>query len=97
MRANVYPVPDPELPFLGAHLTRTLDGEVLVGPSALMARARDAYKLATVRRPRPRPDARLARDLAPAGRATGGPGCASFTTPRAAARSSPRPRGWCPP
>ena len=36
VRANVYPVPDPELPFLGAHLTRTLDGNVLVGPSALM-------------------------------------------------------------
>jgi 2-hydroxyglutarate dehydrogenase len=49
VRANVYPVPDPELPFLGAHLTRTLGGEVLVGPSALLAPARDAYRLATVR------------------------------------------------
>lgn len=49
VRANVYPVPDPELPFLGAHLTRTLGGEVLVGPSALMAPARDAYRLTTVR------------------------------------------------
>jgi 2-hydroxyglutarate dehydrogenase len=47
--ANVYPVPDPDLPFLGAHLTRTLDGEVLVGPSALMVAARDAYRLRTVR------------------------------------------------
>ena len=36
MRANVYPVPDPDLPFLGAHLTRTFDGEVLLGPSALL-------------------------------------------------------------
>ena len=43
VRANVYPVPDPELPFLGAHLTRTLGGEVLIGPSALMVAARDAY------------------------------------------------------
>jgi L-2-hydroxyglutarate oxidase len=50
IRANVYPVPDPDLPFLGAHLTRTLDGRVLLGPSALIAPARDAYRLTTVRR-----------------------------------------------
>lgn len=37
VRANVYPVPDPELPFLGAHLTRGPDGRVLLGPSALIA------------------------------------------------------------
>jgi 2-hydroxyglutarate dehydrogenase len=37
VRASVYPVPDPDLPFLGAHLTRTIDGEVLLGPSALLA------------------------------------------------------------
>jgi 2-hydroxyglutarate dehydrogenase len=49
VRANVYPVPDPELPFLGAHLTRTLAGETLIGPSALMVAARDAYRLARVR------------------------------------------------
>jgi (S)-2-hydroxyglutarate dehydrogenase len=49
VRANVYPTPDPDLPFLGAHLTRTFDGRVLVGPSALLAPARDAYKLSTVR------------------------------------------------
>jgi L-2-hydroxyglutarate oxidase len=36
IRASVYPVPDPALPFLGPHLTRTIDGEVLLGPSALM-------------------------------------------------------------
>jgi L-2-hydroxyglutarate oxidase len=45
VRANVYPVPDPELPFLGAHLTRTFEGSVLLGPSALMVGARDAYRL----------------------------------------------------
>ena len=49
VRANVYPVPDPELPFLGAHLTRTLGDEVLIGPSALMVGARDAYRLRKVR------------------------------------------------
>jgi L-2-hydroxyglutarate oxidase len=35
--ASVYPVPDPDLPFLGPHLTRTIGGDVLLGPSALMA------------------------------------------------------------
>jgi L-2-hydroxyglutarate oxidase len=50
VRANVYPVPDPDLPFLGAHLTRTFDGRLLIGPSALIAPARDSYRLGTVRR-----------------------------------------------
>ena len=50
IRANVYPVPDPDMPFLGAHLTRNFAGDVLVGPSALMAPARDAYDLRRVRR-----------------------------------------------
>jgi len=45
VRASVYPVPDPELPFLGAHLTRGIDGAVNLGPSALMVGARDAYRL----------------------------------------------------
>ncbi|HEY6761676.1 MAG TPA: L-2-hydroxyglutarate oxidase [Baekduia sp.] len=46
----IYPVPDPALPFLGVHLTRRVDGEVLVGPTALLAGARDAYALTTVDR-----------------------------------------------
>jgi len=49
VRASIYPVPDPELPFLGAHLTRTVDDEVLLGPSALMVGARDAYRLGKIR------------------------------------------------
>jgi 2-hydroxyglutarate dehydrogenase len=49
VRASIYPVPDPELPFLGTHLTRGIDGEVLLGPSALMVGARDAYRLGRVR------------------------------------------------
>jgi (S)-2-hydroxyglutarate dehydrogenase len=49
VRASIYPVPDPELPFLGGHLTRGIDGEVLLGPSALMVAARDAYRLSRVR------------------------------------------------
>jgi (S)-2-hydroxyglutarate dehydrogenase len=50
VRSSVYPVADPELPFLGAHLTRGWDGSVLLGPTALMAGARDAYRLGRVRR-----------------------------------------------
>ena len=49
VRASIYPAPDPELPFLGGHLTRGIDGEVLLGPSALMVGARDAYRLGRVR------------------------------------------------
>jgi (S)-2-hydroxyglutarate dehydrogenase len=49
VRSLIYPVPDPELPFLGVHLTRHISGEVLVGPSALLSPARDAYRLATLR------------------------------------------------
>ncbi|MGB2693905.1 MAG: L-2-hydroxyglutarate oxidase [Dehalococcoidia bacterium] len=40
VRGLVYPVPDPRLPFLGVHLTRHIDGGVLVGPTALVAGAR---------------------------------------------------------
>jgi (S)-2-hydroxyglutarate dehydrogenase len=49
VRASIYPVPDPDLPFLGGHLTRGVDGEVLLGPSALMVSARDAYRVGRVR------------------------------------------------
>jgi 2-hydroxyglutarate dehydrogenase len=45
VRGLVYPVPDPELPFLGVHLTRHPNGDVLVGPTALIAPARKAYRL----------------------------------------------------
>lgn len=37
VRGSLYPVPDPQLPFLGAHLTRHLNGEVFLGPTALLA------------------------------------------------------------
>jgi (S)-2-hydroxyglutarate dehydrogenase len=44
VRGLVYPVPDPSLPFLGVHLTRTIDGSVLVGPNAVLAYAREGYR-----------------------------------------------------
>jgi L-2-hydroxyglutarate oxidase len=50
VRSLIYPVPDPTLPFLGVHLTKHIHGEVLIGPTALMVGARDAYRLSTVRR-----------------------------------------------
>jgi 2-hydroxyglutarate dehydrogenase len=37
VRSLIYPVPDPSLPFLGVHLTKRIDGEVLIGPTALLA------------------------------------------------------------
>ena len=43
VRGLVYPVPDPDLPFLGIHLTRGLDGVVHVGPNAVPALAREGY------------------------------------------------------
>jgi len=43
VRGLIYPVPDPELPFLGVHLTRRIGGDVLVGPTALPAAARGGY------------------------------------------------------
>ncbi len=49
VRSMIYPVPDPDLPFLGGHLTRTIDGEVLLGPSALMVGSRDAYRISRLR------------------------------------------------
>ena len=40
----IYPVPDPDLPFLGVHLTRMIDGSVTVGPNAVLALAREGYR-----------------------------------------------------
>jgi L-2-hydroxyglutarate oxidase len=40
----IYPVPDPEMPFLGVHLTRMIDGSVHAGPNAVLAFAREGYR-----------------------------------------------------
>lgn len=39
----IYPVPDPELPFLGVHLSPTIGGAITVGPSAVLGLAREGY------------------------------------------------------
>lgn len=49
VRGLIYPVPNPELPFLGVHLTRHIDGAVTLGPTAMMVAARDAYLLRRIR------------------------------------------------
>ena len=49
VRSLIYPVPNHTVPFLGVHLSRHIDGEVSIGPTALIAGARDAYSLRTVR------------------------------------------------
>jgi L-2-hydroxyglutarate oxidase len=41
--ALIYPIPDPDLPFLGIHLTRMIDGSVTVGPNAVLGFAREGY------------------------------------------------------
>jgi L-2-hydroxyglutarate oxidase len=43
VRRLIYPVPDPELPFLGVHLSPTIDGVITVGPSAVLGLAREGY------------------------------------------------------
>lgn len=40
----IYPIPDPELPFLGVHLTRMIDGSVTVGPNAVLGFGRENYQ-----------------------------------------------------
>jgi (S)-2-hydroxyglutarate dehydrogenase len=43
VRNLIYPVPDPEFPFLGVHFTRMIDGRVEAGPNAVMALRREGY------------------------------------------------------
>lgn len=45
VQGMIYPVPNPELPFLGVHITKHIDGHVTLGPTAMMVAARDAYSL----------------------------------------------------
>jgi (S)-2-hydroxyglutarate dehydrogenase len=49
VKGLIYPVPDPQFPFLGVHLTRTVHGGVHAGPNAVLALAREGYRWSTVR------------------------------------------------
>ncbi|MDF2489604.1 MAG: hydroxyglutarate oxidase [Pseudomonas sp.] len=44
----IYPIPDPDLPFLGVHLTRMIDGSVTVGPNAVLGLGRENYRKGSV-------------------------------------------------
>lgn len=44
VKGLIYPVPDPQFPFLGVHFTRTMNGEVWAGPNAVLAFAREGYR-----------------------------------------------------
>lgn len=39
----IYPIPDPKLPFVGIHLTKTIDGRIIVGPNAVLGFSREGY------------------------------------------------------
>ena len=82
VRGLIYPVPDPRLPFLGVHLTRHVSGDVLVGPTALLA---------------PNGRARCDGRARGAWRGDGGaPGSPRSASPRAARASHAPRRGTCP-
>jgi len=49
VRGLIYPVPDPQFPFLGVHLTKMIDGSVHAGPNAVLALAREGYTWGKIR------------------------------------------------
>src|SRR5262249_43197466 len=49
VRGLIYPVPDPQFPFLGVHLTRMIDSSVHAGPNAVLALAREGYTWGRIR------------------------------------------------
>jgi L-2-hydroxyglutarate oxidase LhgO len=51
VRGNIYPVPDPEFPFLGVHFTPRIDGSMWLGPNAVLAFAREGYSFWTINPP----------------------------------------------
>jgi L-2-hydroxyglutarate oxidase len=44
VRNLIYPVPDPQFPFLGVHFTRLINGGIEAGPNAILAFAREGYR-----------------------------------------------------
>jgi L-2-hydroxyglutarate oxidase LhgO len=51
VQGNIYPVPDPEFPFLGVHFTPRMDGSIWLGPNAVLAFAREGYSFFTINPP----------------------------------------------
>ncbi len=48
VRGNIYPVPDPSFPFLGVHFTPRMNGDIWLGPNAVLAFAREGYTFTTI-------------------------------------------------
>jgi L-2-hydroxyglutarate oxidase len=44
VRNLIYPVPDPNFPFLGVHFTRMINGSIEAGPNAVLAFGKEGYK-----------------------------------------------------
>ena len=61
LKTHVYPVPDPANPFLGVHATITVNGDVKIGPTAIPALSREAYR--PIRDVRARDASEIARTL----------------------------------
>ncbi|MFJ4268770.1 L-2-hydroxyglutarate oxidase [Paenarthrobacter nicotinovorans] len=49
VKGLIYPVPDPRHPFLGVHLTKRIDGEMMLGPNAFISFGRESYGWKDVR------------------------------------------------
>jgi (S)-2-hydroxyglutarate dehydrogenase len=49
VRGLVYPVPDPRFPFLGVHFTPRMNGDIWLGPNAVLAFSREGYRFRDVR------------------------------------------------
>lgn len=48
VKGLIYPVPDPRFPFLGVHLSKTIEGRVEAGPNAVLALSREGYRKSQV-------------------------------------------------
>ncbi|GJQ74952.1 hypothetical protein Trydic_g9578 [Trypoxylus dichotomus] len=48
IKGNIYPVPDPKFPFLGVHFTPRMNGDVWLGPNAVLAFKREGYKFSDI-------------------------------------------------
>ena len=48
VKGNIYPVPDPSFPFLGVHFTPRMNGDIWLGPNAVLAFAREGYTFTTI-------------------------------------------------
>ncbi len=51
VKGNIYPVPDPEFPFLGVHFTPRMDGSIWLGPNSVLAFAREGYSFFKINPP----------------------------------------------